>query len=40
MTVKKVYTPPKAKMKGDTKRLVVAAIHKGCPSSAARVKKG
>ncbi len=34
------YAPPRANMKGDTKSLVVAAIHKGCPSSSARIKKG
>lgn len=34
------YSPPSAKMKGDTKALVVAAVHKGCPSSSARSKKG
>lgn len=38
--MKKPYAPPRAKMKGDTKTLVVAAIHKGCPSSSSRAKKG
>ena len=36
----KNYIPPRAKMKGDTKSLVVAAVHKGCSSSSARTKKG
>lgn len=37
---KKKYVAPRAKMKGNTKMLVIAAIHKGCPSSAAKSKKG
>jgi hypothetical protein len=37
---KKIYSPPKTKMVGNTKQLIVAAIHKGCNSSAARSKKG
>jgi len=37
---KKKYAPPRTKMKGNTKSLVVGAIHKGCPSSAGRFKKG
>lgn len=37
---KKEYVPPKAKMKGNTRHLIVGAIHKSCPSSSARVKKG
>jgi hypothetical protein len=36
---KKKYVPPRTKMKGDTKSLVVAAIHKGCSSSSARANK-
>jgi hypothetical protein len=40
MVKKKKYIPPRSKMKGDTKSLVVAAVHKGCPSSTARIKKG
>ena len=38
--MKKKYVSPRARKKGDTKSLVVAAIHKGCPSSSARTKKG
>lgn len=38
--MKKIYIPPKAEMKGDTKSLIIAAIHKGCPSSSSRTKKG
>lgn len=34
------YVKPGVKMKGNTKTLVVAAIHKGCPTSSARTKKG
>ena len=36
----KQYVPPKAIAKGDTKNLIVGAIHKSCPSSSARAKKG
>jgi hypothetical protein len=36
----KRYVPPAVKMQGNTKLLIVAAIHKGCPSSSAKSKKG
>ena len=37
---RKIYIPPQAKMKGDTKSYVVAGAHKGCSSGASRTKKG
>ncbi|MFA4890053.1 MAG: hypothetical protein WC587_00240 [Candidatus Paceibacterota bacterium] len=40
MKKEKQYVPPKAEAKGNTKNLVVGAIHKSCSSSSARVKKG
>ena len=36
----KKYVQPRAKMKGNTKLLVVGAIHKGCSSGSSRFKKG
>jgi len=39
MAMKK-YVRPRAKTKGNTSLLVVAAIHKGCPSTSSRFKKG
>jgi hypothetical protein len=36
----KPYEKPKAIQRGTTKHLIVAAIHKGCPSSGGRTKKG
>jgi len=38
--IKKKYVRPQARMRGDTKLLIVAAIHKGCPSTTSRFKKG
>jgi hypothetical protein len=40
MKKEKQYVSPKAKVKGNTKHLIVGAIHKSCPSSSAGVKKG
>lgn len=34
--MKKVYVQPKTKAVGDTKSLIIAAIHKGCSSSSGR----
>jgi len=37
---KKIYVPPRIEKKGDTKNIVIAAVHKGCSSSTAKAKKG